>query len=371
MSPVLERLLEGVHLEEDEAFDLLVRLTDESLEPALAGALLAALRARGETPDEIRGFARAMRHMARRPRLAAGSSLVDTVGTGGDGSGSLNLSTGAGLLAAACGMRVVKHGNRSVSSRCGSADVLEALGAPIDLDEDAAAGCLEAAGFSFLFAPYYHPAMKALAPVRRAMGVRTVLNLLGPITNPAEPGFQLVGAYSPAAARLLADTLAGLPIERAFVVHGEPGWDEATPVGPFLLCDVLPGRVRVEQRDPADYGLARCLPSDLAGGDAAENAARLRAVLEGERGAHRDALVLGAALVLQLTGLVTAPREAADAAGAAIDDGRALRVVQMLRVFNGRSGRALPAANHDAVHGEGAERAGGKYLPIPAHRAAR
>ena len=228
---LLERLLEGRHLSEQEAHGLMHSLAEDAYPQALAGALLAGLRAKGETAEEIRGFAAAMRELARDPGIPAGAPTVDTVGTGGDGSGSLNLSTGTGLLAAACGARVVKHGNRSVSSRCGSADVLETLGLTLPLDEKAAAECLEATGFTFLFAPYYHPAMKAIAPIRGAMGVRTVFNLLGPLANPASPPYQLIGAFSEEAAQLMAATLAGMEIERAFVVHGEPGWDEATPAG--------------------------------------------------------------------------------------------------------------------------------------------
>ncbi len=333
MNAFLEKVLDGRHLEEREAADVLVGLTDEAAPPALSGALLAALRAKGETPSELRGFALAMRRLARHPHIPDGPPIVDTVGTGGDGSGSLNLSTGAALLAAACGQRVVKHGNRAVSSRCGSADVLEALGIPMGLDEAAAGDCLARTGFTFLFAPYYHPAMKVLAPVRRALGVRTIFNLLGPITNPAEPRFQMVGAYSPSAAALLAETLSGLPIERAFVVHGDPGWDEATPAGSFLLYDVRPGRTTCERRDPADYGLPRCRPQELLGGDAAENGRRLYGVFTGEAGAHRDALVLGAALVLELMGAAPAPRDAAAMARAALDDGRAARLVEHLRRF--------------------------------------
>jgi anthranilate phosphoribosyltransferase len=333
MNAILEKVLNGRHLEEREAADLLVGLTDETVPPALSGALLAALRAKGETPAEIRGFAVAMRRLALHPVIPDGSPIVDTVGTGGDGSGSLNLSTGAALLAAACGQRVVKHGNRAVSSFCGSADVLEALGTPVGLDVVEAGDCLQLTGFTFLFAPDYHPAMKALSPVRRALGVRTVFNLLGPITNPAEPRFQLVGAYSPAAAQLLAETIAGLPVEHAFVVHGEPSWDEATPVGPFLLYDVRPGQVTCEVRDPANYGLPRCGTAQLTGGDAAENSSRLEAVFDGERSAYRDAVVLGAALVLELMGAASSPRAAADLAASALDDGRAARVLENLRGY--------------------------------------
>jgi anthranilate phosphoribosyltransferase len=307
------------------------------MSPVMAGGLLAALRAKGVTPEEVRGFARAMRGLARRPSLPDVSRAVDVVGTGGDASGSFNLSTAAALLVAATGVPVVKHGNRSVSSRSGSADLLECLGLPLPLDEAAAAACLTATGFTFLFAPHYHPAMKQVAPVRRELGVRTVFNLLGPLSNPAEPPFGVIGAYSAEAAKLMAETLAGMPIRRAFVIHGEPGWDEATPVGPFELYDVAPGSVRRELRDARELGMARCTPADLAGGDAAENAAALRAVFEGgDRGAHRDAVVLNAALALEVTGNAPSLEAGVSAAAAAIDRGDAARMLERLAEFGRR-----------------------------------
>src|SRR3974390_3493794 len=192
---VLERLLEGEHLEEAEAAALMQALTAADLAPALAGALLAALRAKGVTAAELRGFAASLRALARRPQLPPVDQAVDIVGTGGDRSGSLNLSTGAALLTAACGLPVIKHGNRSISSRAGSADVLEALGLPLPLDEQRAGECFAATGFTFLFAPHYHPAMKSVAPFRSALGVRTVFNMLGPLTNPAAPPFHVIGAF--------------------------------------------------------------------------------------------------------------------------------------------------------------------------------
>src|SRR6185295_16695864 len=320
----LEQLLQRRDLSEAQAGELLEALTDPELAPALAGALLAALRSKGVTADEVRGLAGAMRRLARRPLLSAGAPLVDVVGTGGDGSGSLNLSTGTALLAAACGLRVVKHGNRAISSRCGSADLLQALGLKIPLDEAAAGACLDATGFTFLFAPHYHPALKALAPIRNALGVRTVFNMLGPLANPAEPAFHLIGAFDLGAAELLAHTLARMNIERAFVVHGEPGWDEPTPVGPFTLFDVRPGRVAHTMRDATAFGLNPCGAIELAGGDAEHNAKALRAVFEGkDRGAHRDALLLGTELVLELTGRVAEPREGVAMAADSIDSGRA------------------------------------------------
>ncbi len=309
-SALLDGLLDGKSLTEQQAHGLMHKLAEGELPEALSGALLAGLRAKGETADEIRGFATAMRELAVHPIIPDGAPTVDTVGTGGDGSGSLNLSTGTGLLAAACGSRVVKHGNRSVSSRSGSADMLECLGMPLPLHEQQAVDCLQATSFTFLFAPAYHPAMKAVVPVRGALSVRTVFNLLGPLTNPATPPYQLIGAFSPAATKLMAEALAGMPIERAFVVHGAPGWDEATPVGEFILHDVRGGKVTETVRTPEDYGLKRCRPEDLEGGDADHNAQELIRVFSGDdKGAHRDALMMGAALVLEVQGVARDAKE--------------------------------------------------------------
>jgi anthranilate phosphoribosyltransferase len=334
LKPYLERLLNHEALSEADAEFVLEALTEPALAPAMAGALLAALRAKGVTADELRGFARGMRRLARRPGLPEVGPTVDVVGTGGDSSHSYNLSTGAALLAVAAGARVVKHGNRSVSSRSGSADLLEALGLPLPLDEVAAGRCLAETGFTFLYAPHYHPAMRSVAPVRAALGVRTVFNLLGPLTNPAGPPYQLIGAYSLPAARLLAEAIAGLPAERSFVVHGEPGWDEPTPAGPFTLFTVTRGRVIESRRSAADYGLAGCTPESLRGGDAAHNAAALSAVFAGaDRGPHRDALLMGAGLVMELLGRADGPADSARLVAAAIDDGRAAALLAALEGF--------------------------------------
>jgi anthranilate phosphoribosyltransferase len=331
-SKLLDRLLDGTALSERQAYDLMHTLAQGELPAALAGALLAGLRAKGETADEIRGFATAMRELAIKPSIPDGAPTVDTVGTGGDGSGSLNLSTGTGLLAAAAGSRVVKHGNRSVSSRSGSADMLECLGMPLPLHEQQAVACLQATSFTFLFAPAYHPAMKAVVPIRGALSVRTVFNVLGPLTNPAAPPFQLIGAYSKDAAKLMADTLAGMPLQRAFVVHGDPGWDEATPVGEFCLFDVRPGSVLESRRSPEDYGMQRCSATALKGGDAEHNACELTRVFTGDdQGAHRDALLMGASLVLEVQGVVRNPLEGIEQAAAAIDDGRAATLLDTMR----------------------------------------
>jgi anthranilate phosphoribosyltransferase len=335
MRQMLEDLLAGSDLSSESADELLVTLTGGEVDPAMAGALLAALRAKGETPDEVRGFASAMRRLSTDPGIDA-SAAVDVVGTGGDRSGSLNLSTGAALLTAAAGVPVVKHGNRSMTSQCGSADILEAIGLPIPLDADQARRCFESLGFTYLFAPHFHPAMAAVGPIRRSLGVRTVFNMLGPLTNPAGPRHLVVGAFDARAAELMAGALSGLDIERAFVLHGAAGWDEPSPIGEFLLYDVSPGSVVRSSRDPADLGMARCDPEALAGGDPAHNARQLTAVFAGEGGPHRDSIVLGAALALEVTGRATDPEAAVEIAVAALDDGRAASLLQGLQAFGAK-----------------------------------
>jgi len=328
MRELLDRVLDGGHLDVGEADALLRALAGGEVDPVLAGALLAGLRAKGETAEEIRGFARAMRALAVRPDIAEDLPLVDTCGTGGDGSHSLNLSTGAALLAAACGALVVKHGNRSVSSRSGSADVLERLGVRVGDGAVDAADRLDQAGFTFLFAPSHHPAMKSIMPVRRAMGVRTVFNVLGPLSNPARPPFQVIGAWSEPVAETMAQALSGLGIQRAFVVHGAEGWDEATPVGPFVRFEVRPGEVRRQVIDPLSVGISRCEAAALLGGEAEENAARLLAALRGgDTRPHRDALALGAGLALEVCGIARDLTQGVDMARSALEAGRGARAL--------------------------------------------
>jgi anthranilate phosphoribosyltransferase len=341
----LDKLLNRRNLSEVEAEDLLVQLTDPTGLPAMSGAILAALRAKGVVADELRGFARGMRRLARRPDVPGDLRGIDVVGTGGDSSGSVNISTGTAILTAACGLPVLKHGNRSMSSRSGSADVLEALGLKIPLDEKDAVACLAASNFTFLFAPHYHPAMKAIGPVRSALGVRTIFNILGPLTNPAAPPFHLIGAFSLEIARLMADTLSGMENERTFVVHGAEGWDEPTPIGPFTVFDVRPGRVDMHVRDPADYGLKNCTAECLAGGDAEQNARALESVLLGrDRGPHRDCLVLGAALALEVAGRVRSPLEGVELASSAIDGGQARSVLHTIANFSKQTATAAMSA---------------------------
>ena len=335
---MLDQLLDRRDLSEAEAAALLEVLTAQNLSPAMAGALLSALRAKGVTAAEVRGFAGAMRTLARKPAFASAPDAIDIVGTGGDASGSFNLSTGAALLAAACGLPVVKHGNRSITSRSGSADLIESLGFSLPLDEGRAAECFAATGFTFLFAPYYHPAMRSLAPIRAALGVRTVFNLLGPLTNPAAPRFHLIGAYDEATAQLMAHTLSGMPIERAWVVHGAAGWDEATPIGPFVAFDVTRGTVSRQEIDPEDFGLSPCTSADLKGGDAAVNLRALQAVFDArDRGPHRAALTLQCGLALFIAGRAASIRSGIDIAAAAIDSGRARHWLERLRQFAAQS----------------------------------
>ncbi|HEX4242821.1 MAG TPA: anthranilate phosphoribosyltransferase [Steroidobacteraceae bacterium] len=351
---LLEHLVERRDLGESGAAELLHVLTAADLPAASAGALLCALRTKGVTASEVRGLAAAMRALALKPRLPERLDAIDVVGTGGDASGSLNLSTGAALLAAAAGLPVVKHGNRSISSRCGSADLLEGLGLALPLDEQRAADCFAATGFTFLFAPYYHPSMRALGPIRAALGIRTVFNLLGPLTNPASPRFRLIGAYDAATAELMAGTLSGTDVERAWVVHGAAGWDEATPIGPFVGFEVDQAGVRRHEVDPRDLGLTLCEPRELAGGDAASNLRALVAVFERrDRGAHLAALTLQCGLALHIAGRAQSIRAGIERALDTVESGRAAAWLEGLRRF-AATPTAVPeaAASPAAAPGE-------------------
>src|ERR671932_446443 len=257
--------------------------------PAQIGGFLVALRAKGETAEEIAGCAEAMREHALAVRPAR-DDLVDTAGTGGDGAGTLNISTAAALVAAGAGAGVAKHGNRAVSSASGSADGLEALGFELELPGERIAQSIDELGFGFLFAPTHHPAMRHAAPVRRELGARTVFNVLGPLTNPAGARAQVVGVYSATLVRTIAEVLARLGAHRAFVVHGAYGIDELSPAGPNLVCEVVGGEVREREIDPLELDVPRCDPHELRGGSPDENARRIRDVFEGGDGGLRDAI---------------------------------------------------------------------------------
>lgn len=341
MKAVLERVLDGGHLSMQEACEVVTALaagggqgggSDAAVEPAVAGALLAALRAKGETAEEVAGFAMGMRAMARRPAVDAkrAAEAVDIVGTGGDGLGTYNLSTGAALLCAAAGLPVIKHGNRAISSQSGAADVLAALGLGMPLDEARAAACFEATGFTFLFAPHYHPAVGRIAAVRRTLGVRTIFNMLGPLTNPAQPGYGLIGAYSMKAAEAMAGAFAAMPIRRVLVVHADNGMDEPTPASPATVLMVTPGAVERTKVDAGMLGLRTCEVGELKGGNAEHNARAMRAVFAGEKSAHRDAVVMSAGLALWAAGRAGSAPIGVNMACAAIDDGRAAKLLDRL-----------------------------------------
>jgi anthranilate phosphoribosyltransferase len=280
---------------------------------------------KGETVDEVVGFARAMRAAAAKVELTTvePASLVDTCGTGGDGLHSFNISTASAFVAAGAGAAVAKHGNRSISSRCGSADVLEALGAKVALQPQQVAGSIESVGIGFLFAPLIHPAMKHAQPTRAELKMRTVFNLLGPLTNPAGAGAQLVGVFEAGLVPLLAAAMARLGVRRAFVVHGDDGLDEITTTGPTTAREVVDGNVLERVFHPEDFGLERARPQDLVGGDANDCAAILRAILDGERGPRRDIVVANAAAALVAAGRAQEFREGASLAAESIDSGRA------------------------------------------------
>ena len=315
-------LVERRNLLPEEAHAAMMQVMDGEATPAQIAGFLVGLRMKGETVEEITGCARAMRaHVTpARPRH---EPLVDTAGTGGDGAHTFNISTSAALVAAAGGAYVAKHGNRAVSSRSGSADVLEALGVRIDLAPADVADCIDEVGFGFMFAQAHHPAMRHAGPVRRDLGVRTVFNVLGPLTNPAGATRQVVGVYAPALVEPIAHVLAALGTEHALVAHGAGGLDELTPTGENLVAEVRDGSVATSTVDPREFGAGPGTPADLGGGDAHANAAIIRTVFDGERGPRRDAVILNAAAAMLVGGLVADFEQGIDDAVRTIDSGAA------------------------------------------------
>ena len=303
---------------------------------AQIGGFLVALRAKGETADEIAGCAEAMRSHVLPVRPTRGD-LVDVVGTGGDGARTFNISTTAAIVAAAAGAGVAKHGNRAVSSVSGSADLLEALGFELEQPPERIATSIDQLGFGFMFAPSHHPAMRHAAPVRRKLGTRTVFNVLGPLTNPAGARAGVFGVYSADVARTVAGALAVLDSRRAFVVYGANGIDELSPAGPNLVLEIVEGALDERVLDPADLGIALCDPADLTGGSPEENARTTRAILAGADGAKRDAVVLNAAGAIAAAGGAADLREGLDAAREAIDSGRAGERLEELVAFSRES----------------------------------
>jgi len=312
---------------------MLAVLSGEATTPQIA-AFLVALRTKGETADELLGFARAMREKVARIDVPVDSEpLLDTCGTGGDGGSTFNISTIAAFVVAGAAVRVAKHGNRSISSQCGSADVLEELGVDVSVSPEETARAIREIGIGFLFAPQLHPAMKHAQPARLELKMRTVFNLLGPLTNPAGATHQLIGAPSAHAAELMASALAGLEPERAFVVHGADGLDEVTTTGETLVFEVTRQGVRKFTWTPADFCVPQARSSDLAGGDRARNREIATAVLEGKTGPQRDIVLVNAAAALLAAGAVTGLREAVQRAAESIDSGAARTKLRRLAEF--------------------------------------
>jgi anthranilate phosphoribosyltransferase len=309
-----------------------VIMAGEATDAQIAG-FLVALRAKGETADEIAGCAEAMRDEVLRVSPSR-TDLVDVVGTGGDGANTYNISTAAALVTAAAGAGVAKHGNRAASSQTGAADVLEALGFELEQPPERIERSIDELGFGFLFAQAHHPAMRHAAPVRRELATRTVFNVLGPLTNPAGARALVLGVYSPELARTLAGALVQLETTRAYVVHGAGGIDELSPCGPNLVCEVEGGNIREYELDPLDLGIDRCDPEELRGGDPEQNAAALRDVLAGADGGHRSAVILNAAGGIAAAGHADDLREGLAQARAAIDSGAASARLEELVEFS-------------------------------------
>jgi anthranilate phosphoribosyltransferase len=334
---LIEKLRRQEDLSTTEAAEAMAVIMRGEAAPAQIAGLLVGLSMKGERPTELVGLAQTMRANAL-PIAANPGAVFDTCGTGGDRSGTFNISTASAIVLAACGMRVAKHGNRSVSSQCGSADVLEALGVNIQAGADIAAHCLNEVGIAFLFAPTFHPAMKHAAQARKDLGVRTAFNLLGPLTNPTRPVRQLVGVPRPELTELLARSLSLLGSERAWVVHGADGLDELSTTGYTKVSECRGSSVQTFYVHPADFGLVKATPDALKGGDAPTNAKIVRAVLRGEQGRARDVVLLNAGAALFVGGLAPTVQDGIARAAAAIDSGAALKVLEQLIAVSNRTG---------------------------------
>lgn len=332
-APLLEKLHRRQDLTEEEAAGAMAEIMDGRAQPSQIAGFLVALGMKGERPSEIVGLARAMR--SRATRLSREFSPVfDTCGTGGDRAHTFNVSTVSAIVLAACGQRVAKHGNRSVSSRCGSADLFEALGINIGATPGIVERCLAEAGIAFFFAPVFHPSMRHAAPARKELGIRTAFNLLGPLTNPAGATRQLVGVPRPELTELVARSLALLGAERAWVVHGADGLDEISTTGYTKVSECRDGAVNTFYVHPHDFKLPKAAPDMLKGGDAAENAAIAQRVLEGAAGAPREIVLLNTAVSLLIAGAVRTVPDGIDRASEAIDSGAAAATLQKLRTLS-------------------------------------
>jgi anthranilate phosphoribosyltransferase len=328
MKPFLAKVAEGAPMSEDEAGRAFEIIMSGGATQAQIGAFLMGLRVRGESVEVIAGAVRVMR--AKALAVEAPPGAIDIVGTGGDASGTYNVSTGSALVTAACGVPVAKHGNRALSSRCGAADVLAALGVAIDADMALVRKSIWEANIGFLFAPRHHSAMKHVGGPRVEMGVRTIFNLLGPLSNPAGVKRQLTGVFSRSWVEPIAEVLGRLGCERAWVVHGADGLDEMTTTGPTHAAELKDGRVRAFETTPDEAGIPMAAPADLKGGTPGENAEAMRRLLAGERGPFRDVVVYNAAAALVVAGKAGSLKEGAALAASAVDDGRAKATLEKL-----------------------------------------
>jgi anthranilate phosphoribosyltransferase len=331
--PLLGKLAAGAYLSRAEAAAAFDAMLSGEVTPAQMGGFLMGLRVRGESVDEITGAVTAMR--AKMLRVEAPPDAIDVVGTGGDASGSYNISTLAAIIVAGCGVPVAKHGNRALSSRSGAADVLSALGVKIDLGPDAIARCIREAGIGFMFAPAHHPAMKNVAATRVELGTRTIFNLLGPLSNPAGVRRQMIGVFSRQWTQPLAQVLKNLGAERVWVVHGSDGLDEVTTAGPTSVTALENGNVTNFEISPEEVGLPRVKPEFLRGGDAAANAKALRGVLDGEESAFRDVALINAAAALVVAGEAKTLKAGVELAAHSVDSGAAeKRLDRLIAVSN-------------------------------------
>ena len=345
---LIEKLQRRQDLTVEEAAAAMDEIMEGRAQAAQIAGLLIALAMKGERPAEVVGLARTMRARAT-PLSRRQHPVFDTCGTGGDRAHTFNVSTVAALVLAACGVKVAKHGNRSVSSRCGSADVFEALGVNVAAEPTVVERCLDEAGIAFFFAPTFHPSMRHAGPARKELGVRTAFNLLGPLTNPAGATRQLVGVPRPELTELVARSLSMLGSERAWVVHGADGLDEISTTGYTKVSECRDGAVNTFYIHPADVGLTKTQPETLRGGDAPRNAAIARSVLAGERGAPRDIVLLNAAAALLVSGNEQRLDDGLVRAGQAIDSGRAASVLDRLVAVSNTSATALPQAQGGAT----------------------
>lgn len=329
----IKKIYSGSYLSEDEARQVMEDITSGDATPAQIAGILTALSMRGESVSELTGFARVMREKATAIAKPAGHKVLDTCGTGGDTKGTFNISTLAALVAAGSGVTIAKHGNRSVTSRCGSADVLEALGVNIQVYPEIVTKALDKLGISFLFAPRLHASMKHAVPVRAELGIRTVFNILGPLANPANADYQLLGVFSNDIREKVAHVLVNLGIKRAMVVHGSDGMDEITLTGKTHVSEINDGWIKNYTLDPLAFGMEYCTPEDLKGGNLKKNAEIVLSVLEGEKGPRRDIVVLNAAAAIYLSGRAENMDEAVRTAQETIDSGKALdKLTQMTRI---------------------------------------